>query len=83
MQVNIPQLTPKPWVELRAVRDDLALTLAEMAQRTGYSDSHLSDLERGRRQPNARNIARIAKALRISREHLRPGTSGTPPEVGA
>ena len=62
----------QPWVQLRALRDELALTLAEMAVLTGYSDTHLSDLERGRRRPGPRVIAQIAQKTGRSRDSLQP-----------
>lgn len=65
--------TPQqPWIELKKLRDDLALTLAEMSVLTGYSLSHLSDLERGRRRPGPRVVAQIARRTGRSRESLQP-----------
>jgi len=53
------------WASLRDVRSDRGRTLTALADATGYSLSHLSDLERGRRLPSPEAVRRIADALNV------------------
>ena len=48
---------------IRRQRAMMALTLAELAERSGVSASHLGRIERGERFPSARTLRRIAKPL--------------------
>ena len=41
----------------------MALTLHELAEKSGVSASHLGRIERGERYPSARTLRRIAKPL--------------------
>lgn len=47
----------------RAWRRRVGLKLIELSGRTGLHRNYLSDLERGRRNPSLRVIARLAKGL--------------------
>jgi transcriptional regulator with XRE-family HTH domain len=51
---------------LHFYRLDLGLTLREMAERTGVSVSHLSEMERGVNQMSVDVLRRIAKGLEVS-----------------
>ena len=48
---------------IRRQRVMMALTLHELAERSGVSASHLGRIERGERFPSARTLRRIAKPL--------------------
>ena len=48
---------------IRRQRVMMALTLAELAEKSGISASHLGRIERGERFPSARTLRRIAKPL--------------------
>ncbi len=48
---------------IRRQRAMMALTLAELAERSGISASHLGRIERGERFPSARTLRRIARPL--------------------
>ncbi len=48
---------------IRRQRAMMALTLAELAERSGVSASHLGRIERGERFPSARTLRRIARPL--------------------
>jgi len=48
---------------IRRQRAMMALTLAELAERSGVSASHLGRIERGERFPSARILRRIARPL--------------------
>jgi len=56
--------------QLRAVRQSQALTLVEVAGRSGLSHSFLSQLERGMAQPSLSSLERIARALGTSQLEL-------------
>lgn len=64
------------WVgeRLRTLRQDLNLTLSEIAQRTGVSVSNLSKIERGDVSPSFDVIMRICEGLDIPVEQfVKPG----------
>lgn len=46
-------------------RSQLKVSLGSMAKRTRCSDSHLSDVEHGKRRPTERMITRLARVLRL------------------
>jgi transcriptional regulator with XRE-family HTH domain len=48
---------------IRRQRAMMALTLAELAEKSGVSASHLGRIERGERFPSARILRRIARPL--------------------
>ena len=48
---------------LAAFRAHLGVTLRDLAQKTGISASHLSEIERGRKAGSVATLARIARAF--------------------
>ena len=46
---------------LRQQRVMMSLTLAELAERSGVSSSHLGRIERGERFPSARTLRKLTK----------------------
>jgi transcriptional regulator with XRE-family HTH domain len=56
---------------LRELRDKADLSLRELAKRIGISSPFLSDIELGRRFPSEEILAKLARALNVSREHLK------------
>jgi transcriptional regulator with XRE-family HTH domain len=55
---------------IREQRRQASLSLRKLATQAGVSNPYLSQVERGLRQPSARILKDIAKALRISAETL-------------
>ena len=55
---------------IREQRRQAELSLRKLASQAGVSNPYLSQIERGLRQPSARILKDIAKALRISAETL-------------
>ena len=55
---------------IREQRRHAELSLRKLASQAGVSNPYLSQIERGLRQPSARILKDIAKALRISAETL-------------
>ena len=55
---------------IRQQRELAALPMRQLAAMVGISNPYLSQIERGLRQPSARILKDIAKALRISAETL-------------
>jgi transcriptional regulator with XRE-family HTH domain len=55
---------------IREQRRQAELSLRKLASQAGVSSPYLSQIERGLRQPSARILKDIAKALRISAETL-------------
>jgi len=58
----------------------MALTLHELAEKSGVSASHLGRIERGERFPSARTLRRIAKPLGFE-ETLPEGSGRLDPYV--
>jgi transcriptional regulator with XRE-family HTH domain len=56
---------------LRELRDKADLSLRELAKRIGISSPFLSDIELGRRFPSEEILAKLARALNVSLEHLK------------
>jgi transcriptional regulator with XRE-family HTH domain len=72
---GIDQLDPAAAVRdvgryIREQRRQAELSLRKLASQAGVSNPYLSQIERGLRQPSARILKDIAKALRISAETL-------------
>lgn len=65
MQKATTVTTHGVWDALRDARTSRGRTLTALAADTGYSLSHLSDLERGRRLPSPQAVRRIADALKV------------------
>jgi transcriptional regulator with XRE-family HTH domain len=55
---------------IRAQRRQAELSLRNLAKQAGVSNPYLSQIERGLRQPSAKILKDIARALRISAETL-------------
>ena len=55
---------------LRDQRVSAELSLRQLAEQTGISNSYLSQIERGLRKPSAEVLQQLAKALRVSAETL-------------
>lgn len=68
--------TPEPlWREvlgarLRHLRRERALTLADVAERSGISVQYLSEVERGLKEPSSEIIAAVVGALDTSLEEV-------------
>lgn len=72
---GIEQLDPAGAVRdvgryIREQRRQAELSLRNLARQAGVSNPYLSQIERGLRQPSAKILKDIAKALRISAETL-------------
>lgn len=53
------------WQELRVLREKDGHSLTSLAEAAGMSLGYLSDLENGRREPNARMTKKLAIALNV------------------
>lgn len=53
------------WIELRVLREKDGHSLTSLAKAADMSLSYLSDLENGRREPNARMTKKLAVALNV------------------
>lgn len=56
---------PKTWQELRVIREKDGHSLTSLAKAASMSLGYLSDLENGRREPNARVTKQLAIALNV------------------
>ncbi len=56
-----------PPFYLQAWREYAGLTQDQLAEQTGYSKTHISQLESGAREWNGRVLRRLAEALRCLR----------------
>ena len=50
---------------IQAIRVERGLTQEQLDELTGLQRSYISDIERGARNPSIKNIAKIAKALKV------------------
>ncbi len=55
---------------LRQQRVMMSLTLAELAEKSGVSSSHLGRIERGERFPSGRTLRKLAKPLGFEETEL-------------
>jgi transcriptional regulator with XRE-family HTH domain len=55
----------QPWLELRVLRTKDGHSLTTLAKAAEMSLGYLSDLEKGRREPNARVTKKLAAALNV------------------
>jgi transcriptional regulator with XRE-family HTH domain len=62
----------KPWIEFEVMLTKDNMSLKQLAEISGYSLSYVCDLRKGRRKPNARVIARFAKAMNVPKSMLEP-----------
>ena len=58
-----------PYIRKR--RDELDLSLRELAKRLDCSPAFISDIELGRRHPSEKVLAEIARILKVKIEELR------------
>jgi transcriptional regulator with XRE-family HTH domain len=86
---GVEQLDPTGAVRdvgryIREQRRQAELSLRNLASQAGVSNPYLSQIERGLRQPSAKILKDIAKALRISAEtlYLRAGILDAETEEG-
>lgn len=68
----IPQIFMKRFGEkLRILRLNRGLTLAEMAQKLGYSThAYLSEIETGRKEPNLKLVLAVANMFHCTTDEL-------------
>nr|WP_278437170.1 helix-turn-helix transcriptional regulator [Brucella anthropi] len=60
------------------IRKEKGLTQEQIAEKTGFSQQYLSDLERGRRNPTVITLYELAQALGVSHVALvEPNEGGT------
>jgi transcriptional regulator with XRE-family HTH domain len=57
--------------KIRKLRDDLDLSLRQVANKIGVSAAFLSDVELGRRFPSADKLELLAKELHVSVDELK------------
>lgn len=67
-----PALT-KFGLNLKRTRDEKKLSQEKLAEKAALDPTHISDIERGNRNPGIKNEARIAKALGITTAELCKG----------
>jgi transcriptional regulator with XRE-family HTH domain len=58
---------------VRRQRDALQFTQEKLAERSGLDPTYISDIERGRRNPGIKNVAKLAKALSLTTSELCKG----------
>lgn len=58
-------LPTRTWQELRVIREKDGHTLTSLAKAADMSLGYLSDLENGRREPNATVTKKLAVALNV------------------
>jgi transcriptional regulator with XRE-family HTH domain len=51
---------------IQAVRTERGLSQTQLAEATGFMQSWISQVERGRRNPSWNNVARLAEGLGVS-----------------
>ncbi len=57
---------PALGVAVRAIREERGLTQVAMSTATGFTQSWLSDVEHGRRNPSWSNAVRLARGLGVT-----------------
>lgn len=62
---------------LRAIREEKAISLSKLAEKTGYTKSFISQVEKNRTSPSISSLLRITEALGINPQEIlhREGTS--------
>lgn len=55
---------------VRRVRERVKLTQEQFAEKSGFSQQYISDLERGRRNPTIVTLYELAQALGVSHVEL-------------
>jgi transcriptional regulator with XRE-family HTH domain len=64
--------TPQSWTRLRVIREKDGHSLTSLAKSAGMSVSYLSELESGKRTPNAGIIQKLAQALNVPLSSIEP-----------
>lgn len=67
---NSQQLPVKVGKRIRQLRLDMGISQEELGFRTGLDRTYISGIERGKRNPSLKNIAKLAAALKVRVEHL-------------
>ena len=57
-------------IKIREVRESKGMSLNELSRQTGISKSHLSNIERGEKEPGISVLVRIAMTLNVDVELL-------------
>ncbi len=57
-------------LKLRAVRERLLVTQAELAERTGIAEATISRIENGMQRPRISTVRKLAGALGVAPEEL-------------
>lgn len=63
-------------VKIRRARTDAGLTQAELAEKSGLPQSHISRLENGQHSPSAKTLEKIADALGLAMTEFDPSVAG-------
>ena len=56
--------------KIREVRESKNITLTRLSELTSISKSHLSNIERGEKEPTVSILVRIALALKVDEKEL-------------
>ena len=67
----------RPWHELNVLRRCAHLTHQDLAEALNCDPTYISHLSRGAREPNDAVFIRLAEALHITADLLRPGAVDT------
>lgn len=57
-------------IKIREARENKDMTLSKLAKRASISKSHLSNVERGEKEPSISILIRIALALKVDEKEL-------------
>ena len=57
-------------MKIREVRESKHISLSELSKMTTISKSHLSNIERGEKEPSISILIRIALALKVDEKEL-------------
>lgn len=57
-------------IKIREIRENKNMGLLELAQKANISKSHLSDIERGIKEPTLSVLVKIASALEVDESEL-------------
>jgi len=67
-------MPPVDTARLKARRDELDLSMADLAERLGISPGHLNNVLCGSTHPSGRLIHRFSRALKLPVEEIEAGT---------
>lgn len=57
-------------IKIREIRNNKGISLSELSLMTGISKSHISNIERGEKEPSISILIRIAMALKVDEKEL-------------